>query len=60
MYMPSRAVARVGVDALDSDRGLVVAGLPTRIATHVLQLVPRRILLPVLARQNPGLRRTHD
>ena len=57
LYMPSRAVARIGVEALDADRGVVVAGLPVRIVTRVMRLVPRGILLPALARQNPGMRR---
>ena len=57
MWMPSRDVARVGVDALDADRGVVIAGLPNRLSTRLLQLMPRRVLLPLLARQHPALRR---
>ena len=30
MWMPSRDVARIGVDALENDRGIVIAGLPSR------------------------------
>lgn len=57
MWMPSREVAKVGVDALDGDRGTVIAGLPSQLSTRLLQLLPKRVLLPVLARQHPGLRR---
>ncbi|MEV6325430.1 hypothetical protein AB0M45_30280 [Nocardia sp. NPDC051787] len=41
----------------DADRGIVIPGLSTRIVTRIAQLVPRRILLPLLARQHPALRR---
>jgi uncharacterized protein len=58
MYMPSRDVARIGIDILARDRGAVIPGWPTRIATRLGQLVPRRVLLPLLARQH-GLKRSH-
>ncbi len=57
MWMPSRDVARVGVDALEYDRGTVIAGLPSRLSTRLLQSLPRRVLLPLLNSQHPGLRR---
>ena len=57
LWMPSREVARAGVDALDADRGLVIAGLQNRISTRLFQFMPRRLLLPLLARQHPALRR---
>ncbi len=36
MYMPSREVARIGIDALENDRGVVIPGWPTRIATRLV------------------------
>ncbi|MFE3188419.1 SDR family NAD(P)-dependent oxidoreductase [Nocardia sp. NPDC059240] len=57
MYMPSREVAKVGIDALDGDRGLVIPGWPTRIATRIAQFAPRSVLLPLFVRQHPGLQR---
>ncbi len=57
MWMPSRAVAKAGVDALDNDRGSVIPGLPSRISAHLFELMPRRILLPLLAKQHPALKR---
>ncbi|MEU6260972.1 SDR family oxidoreductase [Streptomyces sp. NPDC047043] len=57
LYMPSRDVARIGVDALEGDRGVVVAGLAMRIVSSLMRLTPRRLLLPALVRQNPGLKR---
>ncbi len=57
MWMPSREVARIGVDALDGDRGTVIAGLPSRLSTRMFQFMPRRLLMPLLKSQHPGLRR---
>jgi len=57
LWMPSRAVARVGIDALQHDRGAVIAGVPSRISTRLAQVIPQRLLLPLLARQHPALRR---
>jgi uncharacterized protein len=57
MWMPSREVARIGVDALDRDRGTVIAGLPSKLSTRLFQFMPRRVLLPLLANQHPGLKR---
>src|SRR5581483_11879990 len=57
MWMPSREVARIGVDALDRDRGTVIAGLPNQLSTRLFQFMPRRLLLPLLTKQHPGLRR---
>jgi short-subunit dehydrogenase len=57
MWLPSRDVARTGVDALDGDRGTVIPGLPSQISTRLFQFMPRRLLLPLLAKTHPGLRR---
>ena len=56
MWMESRDVAKVGIDALEHDRGDVIAGLPSRISTRLFGLIPHRVLLPVLAKQHPALR----
>ena len=57
LWKPSREVARAGVDALDGDKGSVIPGLPSQLSTRLFQLMPRRLLLPLLANQHPGLRR---
>jgi uncharacterized protein len=57
MWMGSRDVARVGVDALEHDRGTVIAGLASQVSTRLFGLIPKRVLLPLLARQHPALRR---
>jgi short-subunit dehydrogenase len=56
MWMPSREVAKVGIDALEHDRGDVIAGLPSQLSTRLFQLIPRRLLMPLLAKQHPALR----
>jgi short-subunit dehydrogenase len=55
MYVDSRAVARIGVEAIDKDHGTVVPGWPTRVLTSIARIVPNRILVPILARRLPGL-----
>jgi short-subunit dehydrogenase len=57
LWMPARAVARAGVDALEHDRGTVIPGLPSQISTRLFQFMPRRLLLPLLKNQHPGLKR---
>lgn len=57
MWKPARDVARAGVDALDHDRATVIPGLPSQISTRLFQFMPRRVLLPLLKNQHPGLRR---
>jgi short-subunit dehydrogenase len=57
MWMASRDVARVGVDALEHDRGTVIAGLASQVSTRLFGLIPKRVLLPLLAKQHPALRR---
>lgn len=57
MWMPAREVARIGIDALEHDRGTVIPGLPSELSARVFQFMPRRLLLPLLKRQHPALKR---
>ena len=57
LWMPAREVARVGIDALADARGEVIAGRPSRISTRLTRLLPRRVLLPMLAKAHPALKR---
>jgi short-subunit dehydrogenase len=57
MWMPSRTVAKIGIDALDQDRGDVIAGVQNVISTRFFQLLPNKVLLPLLASQHPALKR---
>jgi short-subunit dehydrogenase len=57
MWVPSRDVAKAGIEALVDDSGSVIPGLPSQVSTRLLQVIPKRFLLPVLAKQHPALRR---
>ncbi|OBK25793.1 oxidoreductase [Mycobacterium asiaticum] len=57
MWKPAREVARVGVDALEGDGGTVIPGLPSLLSARLFQLTPRRLLLPLLTKQHPALKR---
>jgi short-subunit dehydrogenase len=57
LWMPSREVAKIGVDALANDRGDVIAGVRNSLSTRMVQAIPRNLLLKVLATQHPGMRR---
>ena len=55
LWVDAAAVAKAGVDGLAKSRLVVVPGLANRAAAAVSPLLPRRLLLPVIARQHPGL-----
>lgn len=57
MWVPARRVAAAGVDALAAGRLVVIPGIANRVTARVAALVPRRLLLPVLARRHPALNR---
>ncbi|BCI51381.1 hypothetical protein NIIDNTM18_06590 [Mycolicibacterium litorale] len=57
LWMPSRDVAKVGIDDLAADRGTVIAGLPNLPSTFVVQALPRRLLMSLLVNQHPALGR---
>ncbi|MGK2854719.1 MAG: SDR family NAD(P)-dependent oxidoreductase [Microbacteriaceae bacterium] len=57
MWVPSRDVAKAGVDALAEDRGSVIPGLPNQISAKIFEVLPRRLLLPLLRSRHPALRR---
>ncbi|BBX18931.1 dehydrogenase [Mycolicibacterium duvalii] len=57
LWMPSRAVAKAGIDALAEDRGAVIPGLQNEIPARLFEFMPRRLLLPLLASRHPALRR---
>jgi uncharacterized protein len=57
LWLPADEVARTGIDALDDDRGTVIPGLASQVSTRLFQFMPRRLLLPLLKNQHPGLKR---
>lgn len=56
LWMPSRAVAKAGVDAVAAGRANVIAGVPNKVSTRLIGLLPRRVVSGVLARAHPALR----
>ena len=57
MWEDADAVARVAVDGLASGKSVIVPGVPNRIASVVNRFLPRRLLLPLVARNHPGLKK---
>lgn len=57
MWVSARDVARAGVNGLDAGRAVIVPGGINRTAAALSYLTPRRLLVPLLARVHPGLKR---
>ena len=58
LWKDSTAVAKSAVYGLDSGKGVIVPGAPNRIASVLNHHLPRRLLLPLVARNHPGLKRS--
>ena len=57
MWVPVEKVAADAVDGMDKDRGVVIPGRVNQLGALGGYLLPRRLLLPILARQHPALHR---
>ncbi len=57
MWQSSAQVARAAIEGLERGRAVVIPGIPNRIAACLGYITPREILLPIVARQHPSLRR---
>jgi len=57
MWESPEKVARIGVDALAAGRAVAVAGTANRAAAAMVRFVPHRLLVPLLAKHHPALRR---
>lgn len=55
MWLESAEVARVGIEALDAGRPVVIPGQVNRLVSVAGRLLPRRLLLPVIAWRHPSL-----
>jgi len=55
-WVPVAEVAEVGVRGMDDNRAVAIPGLPNKVSAAFGWLSPRRVLLPVVARQHPALR----
>jgi len=57
MWETAEAVARAGVAGLDRGRAVVIPGAANAIGAYAGRITPKSVLLPLLARQHPALRR---
>lgn len=58
MWVPATEVARQAVEGMAAGRAVVIPGLPNKVTAYGGWLTPRRVLVPVLARQHPALKRS--
>ena len=56
MWESAAAVARTGVDALAAGRPVAIPGTANRASAMVAQIVPKQLLVPLLAGRHPGLK----
>jgi short-subunit dehydrogenase len=56
MWVSAAEVAKVAIRGLDKDKAVVIPGLANRVGAGFAHLMPRRLLLPVLAKQHPALK----
>ena len=54
-WVPAAEVAKVGVRGMDDNRAVVIPGLPNKLSAAFGWLAPRRVLLPLVAKQHPAL-----
>jgi short-subunit dehydrogenase len=57
MVVPAPQVARVAVAGLDANKAVVIPGVANRVSAAAGWLVPRRLLVPLVARRHPALGR---
>jgi short-subunit dehydrogenase len=56
MWVPSADVAAQAIVGMEKGRQVVIPGAPNWIGAGVGHLVPRRLLMPVLASRHPSLK----
>ena len=56
MWEPAENVARLGLDALAKGQTVVIPGVANRISANLANIVPKSLLVPLLASRHPGLR----
>ena len=56
MWVPAREVARQAVEGMARGRTVVIPGAANRVGAAFARLTPKRLLVPLLARNHPGLR----
>lgn len=56
MWVSADVVARTAVDGMDKGTMVAIPGVANRVASVFAALTPRKLLVPILARNHPGLR----
>ena len=56
MWVPAPEVAKAALDGLAKGKPVVIPGMSNRFAAGFAQVTPRRVLLPMLAKQHPALK----
>lgn len=56
MWVDAARVAEAAVEGMARSRLVVIPGAANRVASALAQVTPRSLLLPIVARQHPGLR----
>ncbi|SNS85827.1 SDR family NAD(P)-dependent oxidoreductase [Rhodococcoides kyotonense] len=57
MWVPADVVAKTAVDGMDKGQMVAIPGTVNRVASIFASMTPRTLLVPMLARNHPGLRR---
>jgi short-subunit dehydrogenase len=57
LWVTAEAVAEAGVEGLARGRAVVIPGAANHASALAARFAPRSLLLPLIARQHPGLRR---
>lgn len=57
MWVAAPEVARAAVEGLERGRAVILPGVSNRIGAYIAYMTPREILLPIIARQHPSLKR---
>jgi short-subunit dehydrogenase len=55
MWVPAVDVAKAAVEGMDKGTLVVIPGLANRAGAAFAHLMPKRVLLPILAKTHPGL-----
>lgn len=57
MWIDADEVARAAIAGLEAGRTVIVPGIFNRVGAAAYQLLPRKLLLPILARSHPALKK---
>jgi uncharacterized protein len=57
MWESAQEVARAAIDGLDRGKSVVVPGVANRVTATLAQITPRDLIVPIVARQHPALKR---